>query len=442
MRPSINFATGRANDYVDFDLGVLADITRFPMRLQCEQFKITRVIVAMLAEYPHAEVRLGVEVTGVSNDADGGGVTVEAARPGRQRRRASAARSRYACDGASSTVRKLLGIEFEGFTWPEKFLSIGSPLDYTEYLPGLSNVSYISDPDEWCALVRVVGSWRIVFPTDPDSRRRTTLLSDAQRRPADAQVLADPRRVRDLPSRDLPRAPARRRNVQPRPRAAGGRCRAPEQPARRDGHEQRHSRCVQRLREDRARAARAAKTSQPLLDHYTRQRRMVAVEYVQAASIRNKKLLEERDPAVRRERFEELRAIASDPVQAREYLRRSTLYESLERANAVAMSERRRRRQCLDMDAHRTPSEERFFQQRGFGLELGFGEHPALLVIDLMKAFTDSSNPLGANLDRANRRDRTGLLDAAHAAGFPVLLFDVSVRRARLRATPASGARR
>ena len=63
---------------------------------------------------------------------------------------------------------------------------------------------------------------------------------------------------------------------------------------------------------------------------------MVAVEYVQAASIRNKKLLEERDPAVRRERFEELRAIASAPERAREYLQRSTLYESLERANAVA----------------------------------------------------------------------------------------------------------
>jgi 3-(3-hydroxy-phenyl)propionate hydroxylase len=76
--------------------------------------------------------------------------------------------------------------------------------------------------------------------------------------------------------------------------------------------------------------------AEPLLDQYTRQRHMVAVEYVQAASIRNKRLLEERDPAIRRERFDELRAIASDPDQAREYLRRSTLYESLERANAVA----------------------------------------------------------------------------------------------------------
>jgi 3-(3-hydroxy-phenyl)propionate hydroxylase len=205
-----------SGEYVNFDLGVLRDDTRFPMRLQCEQFKITRVIVAMLADLPNAEVRFGVEVTDVVAGANGVTLTVRD-RSGRIDLVHGA--FAVACDGASSTVRKRLGIEFEGFTYPEKFLSIGSPLDYTAYLPGLANVSYISDPVEWCALVHAV---------------------------------------------------------------------------------------------DRA------------------------VEYVQASSMRNKKLLEERDPAVRRERFDELRAIAEDPVRARDYLRRSTLYESLERANAVA----------------------------------------------------------------------------------------------------------
>jgi 3-(3-hydroxy-phenyl)propionate hydroxylase len=85
-----------------------------------------------------------------------------------------------------------------------------------------------------------------------------------------------------------------------------------------------------------ARILLGGEPAEPLLAQYTRQRRMVAVEYVQASSIRNKRLLEERDPAVRRERFEELRTIAADPARARDYLRKSTLYESLERANAVA----------------------------------------------------------------------------------------------------------
>jgi len=32
--------------------------------------------------------------------------------------------------------------------------------------------------------------------------------------------------------------------------------------------------------------------------------------------------------------------------------------------------------------------DEEFFRQRGFGLRIGFGERPALMVIDMVKAFT------------------------------------------------------
>ena len=46
-----------------------------------------------------------------------------------------------------------------------------------------------------------------------------------------------------------------------------------------------------------------------------------------------------------------------------------------------------------------TQSDEEFFRARGFGLKMGFGQNPALLVIDLIKAFTDANRPLGAPLD-------------------------------------------
>ena len=60
-----------------------------------------------------------------------------------------------------------------------------------------------------------------------------------------------------------------------------------------------------------------------------------------------------------------------------------------------------------------------FFAQRGFGLRIGFGERPALAVIDLMNAFTDSSMPLGANLDREIEATRM-LLTAAREAEIPI----------------------
>ena len=72
------------------------------------------------------------------------------------------------------------------------------------------------------------------------------------------------------------------------------------------------------------------------LDCYVRQRRAANVEFVQAQSIRNKELLQERDPAVRTQRLDELRRIAADPVRHKEYLVRSSMIWSVRRAAEVA----------------------------------------------------------------------------------------------------------
>jgi len=72
------------------------------------------------------------------------------------------------------------------------------------------------------------------------------------------------------------------------------------------------------------------------LDLYVRQRRSANVEFVQAQSIRNKQLLEERDPELRRQRLDELRRIAADPRQQKDYLLKSSMIWSVKRAAAIA----------------------------------------------------------------------------------------------------------
>jgi 3-(3-hydroxy-phenyl)propionate hydroxylase len=72
-----------------------------------------------------------------------------------------------------------------------------------------------------------------------------------------------------------------------------------------------------------------------LLNLYNRQRRHAAVEYVQAQTIANKRLMEERDPGVRAANFAELRRTADDPQAARGYMRRAALLDSMRTANAV-----------------------------------------------------------------------------------------------------------
>ena len=69
-------------------------------------------------------------------------------------------------------------------------------------------------------------------------------------------------------------------------------------------------------------------------------------------------------------------------------------------------------------------SDGEFFKQRGFGLRIGFGERPALLVIDMVKAFTNPDMMLGANLDRQIEAHRP-LLARAHESKIPVLFSTV-----------------
>ncbi len=73
-----------------------------------------------------------------------------------------------------------------------------------------------------------------------------------------------------------------------------------------------------------------------------------------------------------------------------------------------------------------------FFRDRGFGGRLGFGQRPALIVIDLSKGFTDESQPLGSDLSAQIATTNT-LTRAARAKGVPVIFSMVRYEDANLR---------
>ena len=72
------------------------------------------------------------------------------------------------------------------------------------------------------------------------------------------------------------------------------------------------------------------------LDLYDRQRRPINVRAVQAMSIRNKRLLEEKDPAIRRAHLAEQRALANDPVKAKAHLMNTSMINSVREAASIA----------------------------------------------------------------------------------------------------------
>lgn len=66
-----------------------------------------------------------------------------------------------------------------------------------------------------------------------------------------------------------------------------------------------------------------------------------------------------------------------------------------------------------------TISDEEFFRERGFGRTIGFGRRPALIVVDIINAFTDADMPLGSNMDDQIVATNQ-LIDASRKAGAPI----------------------
>ena len=77
------------------------------------------------------------------------------------------------------------------------------------------------------------------------------------------------------------------------------------------------------------------KAGPEILDRYDRRRRPLNVEFVQEQTVSNKNRLEERDPAVRKERLDELRRIAADPERTRKFLLRASLIASVRKARTI-----------------------------------------------------------------------------------------------------------
>lgn len=94
-------------------------------------------------------------------------------------------------DGARSTVRKLLGLEFEGFTWPERF--VATNIDYPFEDLGFATANMVVDPVDWAVIARLgrENLWRVTFGEDaalPEANLRGRLAERYARILPDASV--------------------------------------------------------------------------------------------------------------------------------------------------------------------------------------------------------------------------------------------------------------
>jgi 3-(3-hydroxy-phenyl)propionate hydroxylase len=174
--PVYHWRDRHSGEFIDFDMSEIADRTRYPFRIQCEQYHLSRALASGLEQHGNASVRFGHRL--LSFEQDDAGVSVAA--------ETFDAIKRFRCDwligadGANSLVRKWLGTEFDGFTYPEKFLCLSTAVELGDYLPNLAHVNYVSDPEEWLVLLRVPRLWRVLLPA-PFDASDDELRSDANK---------------------------------------------------------------------------------------------------------------------------------------------------------------------------------------------------------------------------------------------------------------------
>src|SRR6266581_2918841 len=317
----------------EFDHDLLREQTKFPFVVQTEQHKLANMGLARLREYAEADIRFETRVISLRQDATA--VTAIAEGPnGPEQFRADYL---IGADGGRSTIRKTLDIEFEGYTWPERFLIFTVMDDFQQLLPCCYR-NYFADPEEWVNLFKVAGDdgkgrWRAVFPSRPEETDEDALSDEAVHQ-----------RLQGVFPTDLPYDVVHRNLYKVHQRVAA-KFRAGRIFLAGDSAHVNNPIGGLGLNCGIHDAMELAGTldqvvhglaDESLLDRYERRRRPMNIQFVQEATIANKRRLEENDPKVRRANLDELRARAEDPVRHKEFLMRSSLIESVRKAELIA----------------------------------------------------------------------------------------------------------
>lgn len=316
--------------FAEFDHSVLRDDTRFPFVLQCERIKIIEEMRDVLRASPECALRMGTTLISVSQDAESVTAVVKNELGENEKIKALFAVS---AEGGRSVIRKSSGIEFEGYTYPERVLTAAVEYDFDKH-HGYSYRNYLSDPEQWSNLFKWTQPerWRIHFPTNMDDDPEF-LLSDGY--------------IQKQLQRFLPRSQPYEvvyRNLYTSHQLIAktfrvGRCVLAGDSAHVNSpvggvgmnsgiHDAVNlgEKLVSILREEE---------ELDILDRYTRQRRHVAVNHVKRITENNKKWIHERDPSIREKNHQNLHRMAADPNLAREYLLRTSLITSLREAAQI-----------------------------------------------------------------------------------------------------------
>jgi 3-(3-hydroxy-phenyl)propionate hydroxylase len=227
-----------------------------------------------------------------------------------------------------------MNIEFEGFTFPEKFVTLSTTYPLEQHFDNLSNVNYIADSTAWALLLRTPDYWRVLVPAPEDATDQHLLSAEFK-----DHVLRDitgSKQSIDSEHRVIYRI---------------------------------HQRVAKHYRVNRVLlAGDAAHLNNPLggfgmnsgihdawnlcekleqilyhgadpvlLDLYEKQRQTVTRDFIQSQSIKNKQRMEQHDEEWLRKDREDIRRTCNDDKLRREFLLDQALFTSLADADRITL---------------------------------------------------------------------------------------------------------
>lgn len=303
---------------VVFDLSVLEGHTRHPYRLQCEQYRLCWLMLAVLQQEGKVDIRLGTRVLNVAQEDDRAELVLEDDKG----QTSLTAKYVVGADGSRSVVRKVLDLSFEGKTYPETTILATTTFPFEDHLEGLSHIDYVWSRNGTFSLLHLPALWRCSLYAGADETIEEAAEPEAvQRKLQEIVPTADPYPIGEIRTYRI------------------------------------HMRIVEDYRKGRiVLAGDSAHLTSPsggmgmngglhdayflvealsailkngaddtALDHYTRRRRPVAHEQILIQADANRRRMQERDPERRREMFEGLLEITADRDKLESHLLRTSM---------------------------------------------------------------------------------------------------------------------
>lgn len=314
----------------NLDLRILKNDVRNPYMLCCLQHQLCAAIYKLAREEDLVDIRFGHKVVSLTQTSD----LVEAGVETTEGTETFQAPWLIAADGGRSRVRRQLGLDFPGYTWPQKFLLMETFFDFTQYI---GNLAYIADAEEW----------RLVFKL-PMARDRyfTRVVCGVDANAPDAEVLADDyvqERLQRTHPKDTPYEMYATRTYAVHQRVAStfrkgrvllaGDAAHINNPIGGYGLNGGLHDAVNLV--DKLARVWQGEADESLLDRYVRQRRETNIRFIQEASIENKKRMDEKDPVKRKEDSDRIAALEDNEQARHQFLLKFAMIDGLRFADTI-----------------------------------------------------------------------------------------------------------